>query len=881
MMDKLNNEKASLETKPELLAPAGSIESIHAAVHAGADAVYFGAKRFSARQYAKNFDTKEIIEGIDYCHLYGVKAYITVNTLVKDSEFENAMELVYDVYEVGADAVIVQDLGLAMLIKENLPDLSLHASTQMTVHNIEGAKYLEDLGFDRVILARELSLEEIREITKSVKIGIETFVHGALCYGYSGQCLLSSLIGGRSGNRGRCAQPCRKYYQLLHSGKKVYDGYLMSTKDMCLIDKLKELADAGIKSFKIEGRMKRPEYVSAVVSAYRDALDFGFVDKEKMDDISKIFTRGFSSGHYYGLGKGKEGMNHRSPENQGLRLGIVRSYDEKNGILSISANRRIEIGEGIEIWGKGDNKGDKRNSIGFQVRKIVYANWDANWDCDYKNSGYNFGSNKNHDNKNENKKENKKNGNKKNGKKDGGYVEILVPRVHINEKDVLCKGAEVYITSSPYALERARARIGNRRVEVRIGATCIKNKKLKVWMEDGDGNRVEVSSENEIETAKKIPTGKDEIEKQLRKLSETPFFAKDVVLEYDEGDEGIFIPFGVLNSIKKECVNLLIEARKKRSKRKTVRKAVKDRLNKINSEIGKSKIDNIDKIDNTERDKTEEIKLAVKVGLKFDSFDELFKEKFDSIYLDLTEYRSGLERPTFASSDRKSIENKIKNKIDEIIEKAGDREVVICVPKITKSKEIAEYKNLLAKYRKKIKLQVGNLGQIYAFSDFVKIGDYSLNCLNSVTAERYAKDLERITLSVELSEKEISDLHGCKKECILDGYIESLTSENCMVKSSIGCKNSNTCFDGTLGVKDEKGYFFPLFTDTKCRTHIFNPHRLRIIDRRGSLKTSVQRLDLMLDSDSDVISVVRAYAKNDVSLTKKGCTHGHYLRGVE
>ncbi|MEM2899343.1 MAG: hypothetical protein QXT63_00985 [Thermoplasmata archaeon] len=271
--------------------------------------------------------------------------------------------------------------------------------------------------------------------------------------------------------------------------------------------------------------------------------------------------------------------------------------------------------------------------------------------------------------------------------------------------------------------------------------------------------------------------------------------------------------------------------------------------------------------------------MAVKVGLQFDSYDELFKEKFDSVYLDLTEYRFGLG----LGLDDRFDKIRLEKKIEEVIKKAGDREVVISLPKITKSKEIAEYKNLVSKYKEKVKLQVGNLGQIYAFSDFVKIGEYSLNCMNSVAAEKYAKDLERVTLSVELSENEITELHGCKKECILDGYIEALTSENCMVKSTIGCKN---CSQGLvqgqgLGVKDEKGYVFPLFTDKRCRTHIFNSQRLRMIDRANSVKASVQRLDLMLDSDSEVIEIVRAYARKEDTLTKKGCTHGHYLRGVE
>ncbi|MEM2899344.1 MAG: DUF3656 domain-containing protein, partial [Thermoplasmata archaeon] len=270
-------------------------------------------------------------------------------------------------------------------------------------------------------------------------------------------------------------------------------------------------------------------------------------------DISKIFTRGFSTGYYFGLAKSKEGMNYRSPENQGLKVGVVSSYDEKNGILGISLDKSLKVGEGIEIWGFGD----KRRSIGFQVRKIVHANYE-NKKC------------KNKD-KCERKDELK------------GYVEILVPSRYVDTefveaKEILCKGAEVYITSSPYALERAQSRLGKRKIGITIGASCVKGRKLKVWVEDSERNRVEKSSENEIENAKNMPTSKDEIERQLRKLGETPFFAKNVVLECEED---VFVPFGVLNSLKKECVNELVEARKNMSKRKAVRISVMERLNKI------------------------------------------------------------------------------------------------------------------------------------------------------------------------------------------------------------------------------------------------------------------------------------------------------------
>ncbi|MDO9098359.1 MAG: peptidase U32 family protein, partial [Candidatus Methanoperedens sp.] len=213
--------------KPELLAPVGSKEALIAAIDNGADAVYFGGKLFSARQYASNFTKEELEWAIDYAHVRGVKAYVTVNTLIKDSELEEACEYLQFLCNAGADAVIVQDLGVLRLLREQLPELPVHASTQMTIHNVEGVKFLQEMGVKRVVLARELSLEEIIKIKAETNIEIETFIHGALCFSYSGQCLLSSMIGGRSGNRGHCAQPCRKKY-----GMNGIEGYLLSSKDL-------------------------------------------------------------------------------------------------------------------------------------------------------------------------------------------------------------------------------------------------------------------------------------------------------------------------------------------------------------------------------------------------------------------------------------------------------------------------------------------------------------------------------------------------------------------------------------------------------------------------------------------------------------------------
>ena len=300
--------------KAELLAPAGSFDSLKAAVAAGADAIYMGGSRFGARAYAQNAAGEEMVEAIRYAHLHGCRLYMTVNTLFKEKELDELCDYMKPYYEAGLDGVIVQDLGALQVMKRAFPGMELHASTQMTVTSVYSAKMLKEMGCCRVVPARELSLEEISRIYKETGMDIETFVHGALCYCYSGQCLMSSLIGGRSGNRGRCAQPCRLPYRVWEGDKaegkslnKENQKFVLSLKDLCTLDILPEILEAGVYSLKIEGRMKSPRYTAGVVRIYRKYLDlyetYGkdgyYVDPEDKKELLDLFDRGgFTSGYY-------------------------------------------------------------------------------------------------------------------------------------------------------------------------------------------------------------------------------------------------------------------------------------------------------------------------------------------------------------------------------------------------------------------------------------------------------------------------------------------------------------------------------------------------------------------------------------------------------
>ena len=296
---------------PELLAPAGSPEAFHAAVAAGADAVYLSGKRFGARKFATNFTDDELKEAIDFAHRRDVRVYVTINTLIHDRELDDVLEYLLWLYSIGTDAVLIQDIGVASLARKIVPLLPLHASTQMTIHSTAGVRWAAEQGFSRVVLARELTIEEIEEISQATAesgIGLEVFAHGALCYCYSGQCLLSSVIGGRSGNRGMCAQPCRKPYSMITADTDDYgrpsgirelpstDHYPLSPKDLCTYEKLPRLLKSPVVSLKIEGRMKSPEYVSIVVSTYRKALDAiakgkAAASTDAVQDLSSCFQQ--------------------------------------------------------------------------------------------------------------------------------------------------------------------------------------------------------------------------------------------------------------------------------------------------------------------------------------------------------------------------------------------------------------------------------------------------------------------------------------------------------------------------------------------------------------------------------------------------------------
>ncbi|MBO5285631.1 MAG: U32 family peptidase, partial [Clostridia bacterium] len=362
-MDKLNHGF----TKPELLAPAGDIESFNQAIHAGADAIYLGLDGFNARIKAENFNSNNIKSVIQKAHLYGVKVYITVNILVKDDEVDEFLKLVRLALEAGADAFIVQDFGMATLLKQIYPDIVLHASTQMGIHNADGALLLKKLGFTRVVLSRETKLSDILDIKQKTELEIEFFVQGALCVAFSGNCYMSSLKNGNSGNRGLCKQLCRLNYSC--DNKK---GYLLSPNDLCLMENLNVLAKHGVTSFKIEGRLKRPAYVKATVESYRKIIDNNYTANfiKEQEQIAKVFTIGKYNTTAY-LYDNFDIIDTKNQAHYGAKIGEVLSVAKFKDLFKITIKSDVSINEGDGLKFVGNSE----TSIGVGNVEVLNNNY--------------------------------------------------------------------------------------------------------------------------------------------------------------------------------------------------------------------------------------------------------------------------------------------------------------------------------------------------------------------------------------------------------------------------------------------------------------------------------------------------------------------------
>ena len=501
--------------KIELLAPAGNMNGLKSAISAGADAVYIGGYAYSARGYAENFSNEEIIEAINYAHLYGVKIYVTVNTLVYDDEVETFINYIDFLHTHNVDAIIIQDLGMFDLIRKMYPNLEIHASTQMHIHNVEGAKFAKKYGMKRVVLARETSIEMIREIKKNVDIDLEVFCHGALCVSYSGQCLMSSLIGGRSGNRGVCAGTCRLPYDLVdnHLNKINNDKYLLSMKDLNTVKYIGELIKSGVTSLKIEGRMKREEYIYLVVSIYRKAIDSFYskgrvlLDDNDLLNLKKIYNRMFTKGFLFNE-ENKNVINQFRPNHQGIKIGEVIKIKENFVFIKLSEN--IKKGDGIRFI-------NKREDVGLQLNYI------------YKNNKL------------------------VNDAQKGEIVSIKI-------KNKLSIGDTVLKTTDIVQLNNIKEslKLNLRKVKINCSFIAKKNNPMVMILSDLK-NKVELKSDSIVTIAKTSPISYEQVYRQINKLGNTIYEIEKLEIDIDNN---VFISIKDLNELRRKAIKELDELRK-------------------------------------------------------------------------------------------------------------------------------------------------------------------------------------------------------------------------------------------------------------------------------------------------------------------------------
>lgn len=489
--------------KIELLAPAGNFECLKAAIHNGADAIYLGGKNFGARAYATNFSNEEMIHAIEFCHLYGVKLYVTVNTLIKESEIKSFLNYIKFLHTNGVDAVIMQDLGMINLVHQTFPNLEIHASTQCHTTCDESLEFLKNLGCSRVVLAREMTIDEIKNLKTNVEK--EIFIHGALCISYSGQCLFSSMILNRSGNRGECAGMCRLPYEAFNNNKKLDTNgkYLLSPKELCTITNLKEILDLNIHSLKIEGRMKSPIYVGYVTNLYRKYIDAYYENKnmniteEEIKILKVLYNREFTTGHLFNT---TNLMNPKNPNHIGYKIGVVKSINKK---IKILLTENIEQGDAIRFIKQ--NSGMYLNFIYNEQGKLINS-----------------------------------------AKK--GQIIYIDNKINLQEKD------DVYITYDK-SLETILSNIKKIPIQFKINAKI--NQPLKLTVEDDLNNIITISTAI-IESANNNPTTKEIIAEKLKKINDTPFVIKNIDFDIDNN---IFIRMTDLNDLRRTAIKKLIEAR--------------------------------------------------------------------------------------------------------------------------------------------------------------------------------------------------------------------------------------------------------------------------------------------------------------------------------
>ena len=802
--------------KPELLSPVGNFECLKAAVQNGADSVYFGAGNFNARARATNFSGENFKKAIEYAKLRNVKTNLTLNTLIKNDEFENAINLAIEAYNYGIDAIIIQDLGLAKYILKYHPEIVLHASTQMTVHNLEGVKQLENFGFSRVVLSRELDINEIKNIKQNTDTELEVFIHGALCISYSGQCLLSSIVGGRSGNRGLCAQPCRLPYELLDSkNNKIDSGYLLSPRDLCGLKFLPELIKAGIDCFKIEGRLKSPEYVGTVTKIYRKYIDYisnniDLSNDELLKNINKmlqeknvstslsdqeellqVFNRGgFSKGHL-STQPNKELIFKEKSNNEGIYLGKVFNFNENIGHISFELENSLSIGDKIKI----------NNDI-YTVSELMIGN--------------------------------------NNYKTLSSGSKVTIGRM----KGDIKKNNNIYRIESKSLNEAIHPTFSGDKEFKKIPLFAeinIKENKpisLNILCNEGFYNGLETKVTSMIipEQAQNLPISKEKIINQLSKTGNTEFKFINIKVNLDDN---LFIQIGVLNDLRRSAISNL---EKMVMEKYTYNKQFSENsLFYLNSSI-KEKKNNETKISLL----LNELKIENKL-LNLSGIDNLYipyKFYLNPNYFDFIKNLSQTYK-TYIYMPNIIRDNLGKNVFDNI-------------------------KNIILKFNIWGAV-ISHISQVELFKEFKLdlIGNYTLNIFNTYSAlELKELGISRYNISPELDKTEIKNLIShtdLNSELMVYGKTPLMTNNYCY----LGC--SNKCYlecdkkcmnNEKYSLKDRMNFKFRIVPDnTCCLTTIYNSKTTSITYE--DLNLDFARIDILDENAEEIQNIIDTVKSNN------------------
>ncbi|MCE9563526.1 MAG: DUF3656 domain-containing protein [Planctomycetes bacterium] len=809
-----------VHTHPELLAPAGDWEAMRAAVANGANAVYFGLSNFNARARAANFEAAELPTIMRFLHARNVRGFVTLNTLIFSDELPAVTEFVKAIADAGVDAVIVQDLGLVRLIKSLAPTLAVHASTQMTLTEPRGIKFVRELGVERVVLARELSLSDIQKVTANTDTPVEVFVHGALCVAYSGQCLTSEALGGRSANRGQCAQACRLPYEMIVDGTARDLGdraYLLSPQDLAAYDHIKPLIDAGVISFKIEGRLKGGPYVAATTQTYRKAIDAAVsqtkfhLSRQEELDLAQTFSRGFTPGFL-------EGNNHqklvrgRFPKSRGIRVGKVSGVTKRSVLLEL-AEPSLELlkpGDGVLF----DIGRPETQEPGGRVWNVTRS------------------------------------ASQRSGVRDVVELQFAEGGLDLAAIPV---GCEVYRTDDPALRKRLEQSYSQdktaRRVPITAHVTGELGASLTLTFRDPDGHTATATWPGPLEVATKRPTSPDDIREQLTRLGDTPFELGQVAVELPAN---VLVPRSVLNDLRRQAGG---ELAKRRLELKRHAIAEPNALEKL-------RVGDVRPTVKPPQRRADATTLAVLVR-NLDQLDAVLAwtppeslPRMSAVYCDFEDLR------------------RYKDAVPRA--KAANISVGLAPLRVLKPGEDG-FQSLVVRAEPDIVL-IRNLASISFFQQELPharfVGDFSLNVANELTANVLIRaGLERLVPSYDLNWEQLASMVGRSSpdwfEPVIHQHMPMFHTEWCLFAGMLSKGKDHTdcgrpCDRHTVELRDRVGAMFPVHVDTGCRNTVYNSvpqSGAEYVGRMREIGLSTFRVDLLRETPEQVGQLLTRYAR--------------------